>query len=79
MLGRDSPLNPTLIPKIKNEMSEKSIGNVFDKKSPANHTMIKRVINNKRINLSSLNPISEMPEIIGELAELMTCGNEDME
>lgn len=64
MLGKDSPLNPTLIPKIKNEMSEQSISNVFDKKSPANTAMIRRVINNKRINLSELNPISEMPEII---------------
>lgn len=42
-------------------MSQKSIANIFDKKSPANTTMIKRIINNKRINLSELNPISEMP------------------
>lgn len=52
MLGRESPLNPTIIPKIKKEMSEQSISNIFDKKSPANTTMIRRVINNKRINLS---------------------------
>ena len=40
--------------------------------------MIKRVINNKRVNLTELNPISEMPEIIEEFAELQTCGNEDI-
>lgn len=45
-------------------MSEQSISNIFDKKSAANTTMIRRVINNKRINLNELNPISEMPEII---------------
>jgi hypothetical protein len=64
MLGRESPLNPTLIPKIKKEMSEKSTSNIFDKKSPSSNVMIKRIINNKRINLDELNPIQEMPEII---------------
>lgn len=78
LLGKESPLNPTLIPKIKKEMSNQSTSNIFDKKSQANTTMIKRVINNKRIKLDELNPIQEMPEIIEEFAELLNCGNEDM-
>ncbi len=59
-------------------MTEKSTANIFDKKTSANTTIIKKIINNRRINLSKLNPINEMPEIIEQFAELLSCGNEEM-
>jgi hypothetical protein len=57
MLGHDSDLDPTTIPKIAEEMNEASTSNVFDQKGSPSKTIIKKVINNKKINLSELNPI----------------------
>lgn len=61
IIGQQSELDPTLIPKIGAEMSEKSRANIFGKKSHANSTVIRKVINNKGISLEPLNPINEMP------------------
>jgi hypothetical protein len=57
MLGKDSELDPTTIPKIYEEMNVASRSNIFDKRTDSTNTMIKKIINNKKINLTDLNPI----------------------
>ncbi len=56
-MGAESELDPTVIPKVVREMSEKSRANIFGHRSQANSTMIKKIINNKKIPLQPLNPI----------------------
>lgn len=56
-MGAESELDPTVIPKVVREMSEKSRANIFGHRSQANSTMIRKIINNKKIPLQPLNPI----------------------
>ena len=45
-------------------MNEESKKTIFGSKSPAKSTVIKKVINNKKIALEPLNTIQQLPEIV---------------
>lgn len=75
MLGKDSLLDKDVFLKVTNQLPKKLIEELFGKKNERNDVIIEKLLNNKKIDLKSMIPLIEDPEMLNLIAEALMNGN----